>query len=291
LKSIYIDHNILIYLHKDSENIYKNIVDKIIDNNEYTFVFSIWNLIEIVTGNKIDEAIELAALIDALNPMWLVERLNIQEEEVKIFLLKNYFKIENSENFNPIKKHLSEVFYYLNPNTVRINDNAVKSVTEWAKNPSSTDSITNVKRSTPDALSTIQIARKNKTITKNQQQEIDKIYYGNLIPRYAPDNVPIHNNERINIQDYLVKNKRNLLKTSPCLNAEEKLSDFRTRNFNRIPEEQDAIDLQHSAASLAYCKYVISNDGFFSSGAEFVKKHCNFKDLKIYRGLLDLNIQ
>ena len=290
MKTIYIDHNILIYLHKDTGHIYKSVIDKIIGDNDFTFVFSIWNLVEIVTGNEIDAAIELASLVDSLNPMWLVERLNIQEEEVKEFLANNYYHHDNSDIFNPIKKHLSEVFYYLDPRTVRINDNAVKAVTEWAKYPDSMAAITGVKQSTPDALTAIQTARKNKTITQSQLQQIDKIYYGNLLPSYAPDNKPIHNNERVIMRDFLVNNKRELLRASPCLNVEEKISDFRTRNVKRIPEEQDAIDLQHLASSLAYCNYLISNDGFFISGAEFVKKHCNLTDLTIYRDLLDLSI-
>ena len=59
------------------------------------------------------------------------------------------------------------------PRTVRINDNAVKAVTEWAKYPDSMAAITGVKQSTPDALTTIQTARKNKTITQSQLQQID----------------------------------------------------------------------------------------------------------------------
>lgn len=289
MKTIYIDHNILIYLYNDKNHIYKPVIDKINGDKELTFAFSIWNLVEIVTGNEIEEAIKLAALVDSLNPMWLVERLNILEEEVKGFLLKNYFHLDNLESFNPIKKHLSEVFYCLNPRTVRINDNTVKSVTEWAKHPKSMGTITNVKQDTPEALTTIQTARKNNTITKEHQRQIDRIYYGNLIPTYGPDKKPLHSKERTKILNYLVKNKRELLRASPCLNVEEKLTDFRTRNVKRIPEEQDAVDLQHSVPSLAYCDYVISNDGFFSSGAEFVKKHCNLTDLTMYKNLLDLD--
>lgn len=289
MKTIYIDHNILIYLYNDTDQVYKHVIDKIIGDDDLTFVFSIWNLIEIVTGNEIDEAIELAALIDSLNPMWLVERLNIEQEEVKRYLLNNYYKLNNQESFNPIQKHLSEVFYYLDPRTVRVNDNAVKSVTEWARHPKSMDEINIVKHNTPDALATIQAARKNKTITRDQQDQIDRIFYGNLIPTYDPDNNPLHKEERTKIQDYLVKNKRELLRASPCLNVEEKLSDFRTRDAKRIPEEQDAIDLQHSVPALAYCDHVISNDGFFSSGAGFVKKHCNLTALTIHKNLLDLD--
>ena len=95
-------------LAKSQNNDELSLLNKINNNQNIKFVFSLWNLQQIIKGEKNAIQISKAKFIDSLDPLWILDMLNIKELEIQYFLYKNYYKFQ-CEKPNPIKKYLSEM--------------------------------------------------------------------------------------------------------------------------------------------------------------------------------------
>jgi len=287
MKTIYIDHNILVYLVETQNKEEDEALANILESQGITFLCSLWNLAETSNGKNYNQSLNLAKFLDNIKPQWILERLNIQEEEVKNFIYSNYYKIEY-EPVSPIRSYLSEVFSYMASDSVLIGTTAEKIVGSWLRNPSYMDEINQVKKNTPKALSTLQKAKKRGHYNAKLMEVVDRLRFSKLIPTLSYDSSPISEDEKKDILEFLMTKRKVLRKNSPCLAVEGVISDFRVSNPKRKPEEQDAIDLQHSVPALAYADYFVTNDRFLRSGAEFVKKHRSLDSLKITNNISEV---
>lgn len=284
MKTVYIDHNIFIYLFDSVFPEEKRAFTKLLSYGSIELALSWWHLYEICKQDSYTRAVCMAKYIDLLNPRWLIDRRKIQELEIESFIAS--FCFGKSKLFKAFKRTLSEVIteYIPTPNTANYTAESI------VRNLFKTGSFAEIEKTgaaTPEILTTLQTARKDGLYTKDLQEKVDFEYLYGLLPPQINNGKISCSVEKKELCNVLLRNKRHLYKSSPCLLVEGLLAFYRSKQANRKNEPPDAVDLQHAAGALAYCDYFVSNDGFLFGGASYVKKKGNLP-VGLYRNLNDL---
>jgi hypothetical protein len=244
-------------------------------------VFSGWNIVEISKRRNMGGAISLARFVDKLNPLYILDRRNIQKAEIKKFVFQEIFK-ENFE-FQAIRQFLSEVFYELGITQVPLMASTEKTVKAWMNNPGCMSEINEVENGTPMILRDLQEKLSAGLYTREKQEEVKVRSLKGLLPDTVPNGEMISNSEKELILERCLVSFKKILKTCPAFSVEWFSFDFRTGNPKRNPQRQDAIDLQHLVPALSYCDYFISNDGYVFDGSRFILKKCRTLPCKVFR--------
>src|SRR3990172_12644871 len=127
MKTIYVDHNIVHYFVAgfpvgQDEARERNALGWIqADPDQRRIVFSLWNIIEASRETPEARVHALARFMEECNPLWAVDRRNIQHLEVKNYVYAEVLgHPEVAPTISVIKNSLSEVLDILHPKAVPI---------------------------------------------------------------------------------------------------------------------------------------------------------------------------
>ena len=275
MQTIYLDHNTNHYFVAGfpegwDETAERAGVRQVLDSEgNLRFASSLWNVVEISRENY--ERMEaVARFVDACNPMWLVERRNIQKQEVKNFVYEMIRgRPRRAEPVRPFREHLSEVLHIVDPQEIpRLGENALSLARELARQPLVQQPLRRVEMMTPEALRTLQRARSDGTLTREIEEETIRQWIGLSLPVEDLDGRTFNLLEQVENMEQCARRYGELLDRCPAMKAENILERYRTENPGRNPERQDAIDLQHMVPALAYCDAVVTNDGYLRQQCE-----------------------
>lgn len=273
MKTIYLDHNIVHYFVAGfplgwDEARERNALDGIqADPDQRRIVFSLWNIIEASRDTSEARVQALARFMEECNPLWAVERRNIQHLEVKNYV---YAKVlghpEVAAPISVIKNYLSEVLDILNPQAASIVGVTVDQVaTSFYRNR---HHIKATMGQVPQVLRGLQEARRNGTLTPEIDEETLRRWLKPCIPNVGPDGQPIDIVRFVEVLEVCVRQFKDLLAHCPCMQAEILFEDYRTGDSRRNPQPQDGPDLMHAVVAVSYCDAFVTNDGYVYEQAQ-----------------------
>jgi hypothetical protein len=273
MRKVYLDHNIIHYLVVGYPQGYDPAAEhealKFLtgEPNSVRFVLSLWNIVEASREKVLGRVDEFASLMEGLNPLWAMERRNIQCEELRAYIFCQWFGKEPRQPL-VLCSYLSQVTHALVPNEpARIGENVRNIIKDLTGDPQRQKTIRDAEALTPAALTGLQEARQNGHITPELEEETYRRWFEGYLPERGPENKPIVNEERSEILRFCIAHLNEVFEFCPCLKAEEYLSRYRTQNPGRHPERQDTIDLMHMVVALGYCDAVITGDGYLRDQA------------------------
>src|SRR4051794_13454624 len=103
--TLYVDHSIV--AHPTS---WKPLED-VLGGSKVQLALSLWNLFEIGSASDKTQQEQRLAFLTKLGPLWTLERVEIQRQEVRAFLWKEKFGV-TPEAIQIFRRHLSEVESY-----------------------------------------------------------------------------------------------------------------------------------------------------------------------------------
>ncbi len=274
MKHIYVDHNVVIHVAEANNAKTLEAMDKIRQAEDITVAVSLWNLVEAAGGNEKEQALNLGSFFDRLHPAWLTDRLALQRQEVCQFVYRHCFGAE-SPPITAFENHLSQAVAHLgNPEQIAIGETARQFIESLLASPDTVSTIRQAYGNTVAALRTLQDTKKRNELTKELEEQSFKEWMKILLPSRDPRGRALDAETCQKLLHYCTK--REILKVCKAVALEHYLSEFRTSDPNRKPEEQDAPDLAHAVQALAYCDVFVTRDGYLNSAAQYVAKYCSF---------------
>jgi hypothetical protein len=261
MKTLYLDHQYIAREATGQPAHWQQLGDMLAANPEWRLAVSECNLLEIASDGDKARAQRRAAVIDALKPAWMMERLDIQKCEVEAFLWKNHF-LADPAPFRVFHEHLSQVtIHHAQPIVGEM-------AASWVARINPTE-IDGAKRRTVSSLRTLQAA------TKQQKQQIDEAVFRAWvepkIPLRDPGGLLMKKADRGTLAGFCWANRDQFYRECPAMGVEHFVCEARTRDPNRQPTESDAIDLQHTVLGLSYCDVLVTERYAYSTAAYAIK--------------------
>ncbi|WP_211441228.1 hypothetical protein [Collimonas humicola] len=252
MKTIYLDHNVIssvggIPATKDAERQRNHAAD--LRKCGYRFALSAWNMYELARSNDIKHIEQCCDFVDELDPVWVNNNFSVKAQEIDRYLAIEFDRIGpvRSRPVVPFSMTVSDMWSsYRLPS--HAGDTFRASVLGFHRSPKNMREIERVANEMPDAILVARRAQQLGTLDFFDSI-VDRQYFATMAPRSAPP-------EQIN---FLLKTKRALLAASPAIAVEDALTERRLQD-SFTPKPNDAADLQHSIASLAYCDYFVTGD-------------------------------
>jgi hypothetical protein len=273
--TLYIDHSII--THPPSWTP----VDDLLTDEKAQLVLSLWNLFEIGSASDRAQQDQRLALLTKFNPVWVLERVAIQRQEVRAFLWQTKFGLapEPTEVF---KRNLSEVEAYHVGYQTRIG----LTPRQWI------DGV-NFKRFdkskdlAPTALRQLQTLGAKKVAQR--QDEIFRNWIQGLLPTIRPDGNALSKGEIEEMSKFCEDNQAAFYAACPAMAVENAMTRARTTAATRNPQKSDGIDLMHAVVGVAYCDYFVVRDRFVFHCCEHVRKELSGRKLgTVYRDAEEL---
>jgi hypothetical protein len=217
-----------------------------------------------VTGTEIG-AMRRAALIDSLDPLWIVGRLHIQKMEVENFASRRFFDGDGAE-IRAVAGSVTQILYYDLGRNVPLGWRACDYIADLLKRPGTRADIAKGKQATPEALSTLQSASASRK--KAAEPEIFRLWIQRMLPRRHPAGRMLTTEDRAAILQFCTNVRRTSMRRAPAMAVESELTRIRSQDPGRHPETQDATDFQHSVVGLAYCEHFVCRDKYVRTCAE-----------------------
>jgi hypothetical protein len=258
MADLYLDHSIV--THPGS---WKP-VDDILTCGKARLALSLWNLFEIGSASDKAQQDQRLAFLAKFNPIWILERVQIQRHEVRAFLWKEMLKIE-PEAVEALRRHLSEVESYMAGSQTRIGVTPrqwIDSVDFGRFAPS--------KQLAPTALRQLQTFGPKKIAQR--QDEIFEKWIAGLLPTKLPDGAACSKADLSGLSQFCLENQAAFYGACPAMAVENAMTRARTATATRNPQCSDGIDLMHAVVALAYCDYFLVRDGFVFQCCEHVRK-------------------
>jgi hypothetical protein len=258
MPSLYIDHSIVTHLlsWKPTENV--------LTGGKAQLVLSLWNLFEIGSASDKAQQAQRLAFLTKFNPLWILERIEIQRLEVRAFLWTRNFGVSPEPN-QVFRRHLSEVESYHAGSQTRIG----LTPTQWIDGVDF-PKYEAYKKLAPTALRQLQ-AHGAKKIAQ-RQDDIFKKWIEALLPKVNPEGQAFSKAELSELMAFCVKNQTAFYTACPAMAVEDALTRARTASEARNPQNSDGIDLMHAVVALAYCDWFLVRDGFVFQCCEHVRK-------------------
>ncbi|MBP2309972.1 hypothetical protein GBZ48_26240 [Azospirillum melinis] len=255
MRTLYIDHSVV-----SRESLWQDIRESV-SAGTVRLALSMWNLVEIGRAGDCSQRIRRLSFLTENNPLWILERREIQKQEVKSFIWKNYFNIQSSA-ITSIVPHLSMAASMLPGCLPEIGLTPEKFIDSI-----DFSELNRYRHLSPDALRTMQ--NFDAATIKEKEDEVFRIWISLSLPDISHENRIFTKLEKKNFLEFCVKNKQNFFKECPAFSIEHNLTKARTKNKKRNPHPSDSEDLQHAIIALAYCDIFYSMDGFLVQCAQF----------------------
>jgi hypothetical protein len=281
VKTLYADHHFIAREANGQPTNWKTLVALLADNPHWRLAVSECNLLEIAFDGDKSRALRRADFLDSLRPVWMMERLDIQKHEVGAFLRRNHFQIA-ANPLSPFHEHLSTVMsYHTRP---LVGATAATWVTTADPNE-----IAEAKRLAVRSLRTLQAA------TKQQKQQIAARTFREWvypkIPLRDPSDSLMNKTQKEALAAFCYANVDRFYRECPAMAVEHYLCEVRARDPKRVPEEADAIDLQHGVLALSYCDSFVTADRYaFSTAAHAIKSLPTLSLATLHRNLDEVPI-
>jgi hypothetical protein len=252
-RTFYLDHQI--FAREDNWPIIRCALD---NQASVRLVCSQWNLIEVAFASDEKQRTRRANFIDSLKPLWIMNGRDIQRAEIHRFVRRCCFGASIQPEVCAI---VADLALTLAPACMPFpgSVSAAEFVAgDWA-------SVRDAVSPTPDeVLRTLQAAGRKKL----RSIEARRSWIAPLIPLSDDDGRLLSQQSKREILDFCIKNWSELVASCPALAAESRLFETRIRDPLRKPEVNDAADLQHAFAALAYCNHFVTEDRFLFRCAE-----------------------
>jgi hypothetical protein len=272
---LYIDHSIV--THPSSWGA----VDDVLTRGEARLALSLWNLFEIGSASDRAQQDQRLAFLTKFNPLWILERIAIQRQEVRTFLWQEKFgwAAEPAEVF---KRNLSEVEAHVVGFRTRIG----VTPRQWIDS-------TNFKRFDPSKELAPTALRQLQTLgakkVARRQDEIFRRWIQALLPTLRPDRTGFLKGEIDGMSKFCEDNQAAFYAACPAMAVENAMTRARTAAATRNPQKSDGIDLMHAVVAVAYCDQFVVRDRFVFRCCEDVKKELSsIKLATIYRDAEEL---
>jgi hypothetical protein len=254
LQNLYVDHSAI-----TDENWWPQI-DAAVATGRVRLAVSLWNLVEIGGATDLKQRERRIVFLERNDPVWIIERVGVQRQEVKRFLWINRFGVA-AEELVVFTPHLSVVDAFLAGSHAQVGLTARGFIerTDFA-------GIEKQKELAPDALRRLQ-AVDRKTF-KARQHEIFRPWIKNLIPATDPEGKALSIAQTTELLTFCEAHRDRFLSACPSLAVEDALTLARTADSRRKPQRSDGIDLMHTVIALSYCDYFLVRDRFARNCAE-----------------------
>ena len=246
MRTLYIDHSIVSHEPSWEE------LRQAIGSGKVRLALSVWNLYEIGAAADLAQRKQRIAFLSGLAPLYIVERLSIQRQEVERFLWQHKFGVA-SKDMIAITPSLSVVDSFLVGAQTHIGLTICQFIRE-----TDFSGLPPLKRLSPEALRTLQGANR----TKEKEKKTFEAWLAVSIPDHAPDGRAFTVSEKAELVEFCWQHRKQFFAECRCLAVEDALTTARTSDARRNPTESDGPDLQHAAVALAYCDVFYSRDGY-----------------------------
>jgi len=276
VKTLYIDHHFIARETKGQPTNRQLLTELLADDPDWRLAASESNLLEIAFDGDKARALRRAQFLDSLHPVWMMERLDIQKHEVRAFLWGNHFRVA-AEPLSPFRKHLSEVMSYHTRPIIGAG------AATWIRAIDPTE-IAEAKRLTVQSLTILQAA------SKQQKRQIEAVTFRAWvypkIPIRDPAGALMSKAQKDKLAALCYASRDQFFRECPAIAVEHYICEARTRDPNRVPEEADAIDLQHGVLGLSYCDSFVTGDRYsYSTATHAIKSLPLLKLATPYRKL------
>ena len=217
-------------------------------------------------GAASDEAQQSArlAFFESLNPLWAVERLGVQRQEVKRFLWTHKFQIQ-PDDLTVITPSFSVVNYLLGGSQSIIGVTPKQFIRGI-----DLDTLNTLKKRSPVAQATLKGA--DPAALKSKEPEIFARWIFKLVPIWAPNGKILTREERMNMAEWCRDRRDHFLPECPSLAVEDAITTDRTRDRTGKPKELDGPDMQPAVVGLAYCNIFFTADGNQAKSADAARR-------------------
>lgn len=252
MKTIYLDHNVIssvggIPAADDAAHQRNHAAE--LRKCGYRFALSAWNMYELARSSDIKHIEQCCDFVDELDPIWVNNNYSVKAQEIDRCLAIEFDRIGpvRSRSVIPFSSTVSEMWASYGLPT-HAKDTFRASVLAFHRAQKNMGEIARVANATPDAILSARRAQQLGTL-KLLESVVDRQYFAAMVPKGTPS-------EQIN---FLLQTKKAVLSTSPTIAIEDALTERRLQD-SFTPKPNDAADLQHSMASLAYCDYFVTGD-------------------------------
>lgn len=245
--TLYLDHSVV-----SNEPMWP-VLERILNSGKWRLVLSLWNLFEIGSATDAAQRERRLSFLEKFNPLWIVERVDAQREEVRRFLWKERFGI--SREFVVITPCLSIVNSYHSGSLTRVG----LGPRQWIAGMDF-DQFNPLKHAAQTTLARLQKVDK-KTLRK-REHEIFKPWIEALIPISDPQGKAFSAAQKTQLLNFCERHRKPFFAQCRSLAVEDALMDARISDPLRKPEQSDGIDLMHTVMALAYCDCFVVRDRF-----------------------------
>jgi hypothetical protein len=265
MPTLYIDHSIVTHPASWTP------VDDVLTSGKARLALSLWNLFEIGSASDRAQQDQRLTFLIKFNPLWVLERVQIERREIRAFLWKEKLQIE-PEPVDAFRRHLSEVESYMVGSQTRIG----VTPRQWI------DSIDfprydQSKQLAPTALRQLQTLSPKDVAAR--QDEIFEKWIEGLLPTRLPAGSACSRAELSEFSKFCLDNQAAFYEACPAMAVENAMTRARTTTAARNPQSSDGIDLMHAVVALAYCDYFLLRDGFVFQCCEHARKELSGRQL------------
>jgi hypothetical protein len=248
MATLYLDHSIV--THPSSWGA----VDDVLTRGKAQLALSLWNLFEIGSASDRAQQDQRLAFLAKFDPLWILERIAIQRQEVRAFLWQEKFgwAPEPAEVF---KRNLSEVEAHLVGFQTRIG----VTPRQWIDG-TNFKNFDPSKELAPTALRQLQTFGEKKVAQR--QDEIFRRWIQALLPTLCPDQTGFSKSEIEDMSKFCEDNQTAFYAACPAMAVENAMTRARTAAATRNPQKSDGIDLMHAVVAVAYCDHFVVRDRF-----------------------------
>ncbi len=257
-RCLYLDHSMISY-----EACWPD-VEEYLRATGARLALSLWNLVEIASASDLDQRERRLAFPTRCKPIWMVERINVQQQEVRRFLWREHFGAppQDLQIFTP---HLSVVNSYHTGSKARIG----LTPEQWIRGLDLA-MIEREKQRAPQALTVLQA--QDKKSLEARESECSMAWIRSFVPLVDPGGRPLRSTTRKEILEFCWRERDKFLAACASLAVEDALTYARMSDRKRKPLSSDGIDLQHAVVALAYCDIFLVRDRYVRWCAEYAAK-------------------
>jgi hypothetical protein len=257
-KKLYIDHSIV------TRSQWWPSLHRAVSDARCRLVLSVWNLYEIGNGADEEQKSARLAFLESLDPLWAVERLGVQEQEVKRFLWAHKFQVQPDDlivicpSFSVVNSLLSGT------------QSVIGETPEQFMRGIDFDIMNRLKKLSPAAQTTLKAA--DPAALRTKEPEIFARWIFESVPPCAPNGKTLTLDERKSLAAWCFERRAQFLSECPLFAVEDAITTDRTKDRTTKPKESDGPDMQHAVVGLAYCDIFFTADGNQARNIEVARR-------------------
>ncbi|HTQ60003.1 MAG TPA: hypothetical protein VMI32_07270 [Candidatus Solibacter sp.] len=255
--TIYLDQSALIDLFNQSQqdSSFEKKVQTAIATKALTIVLSPWHWIETARTKDVQKASSLANFMDALDPIWLRDRRELESIEIQ----ESFFGFVGVPYARP-QALVTRAELISAMNGVQLTAAQVPSSQEfvegWIIKPELMDSVIKSYQANAEALRDLRVAVLSGKLTPEFMKEADRKHIAMFLPERTPSKVVIDQTTKNNFLD------TKSIYDFPCLSIESAIAEYSWKNAGR-DDWNSMVDKFHLISAMPYADIIVSDDRYF----------------------------